>query len=376
MPATDPRLKRRRDANGEFVTRNGKDVWTAELPLPPTADGKRRKSRFTFVGNKTDANKALVARISEITDGSYVSPDRSAFGAFLSEWLVTSKARYGAKTFERFESMARVHIIPTLGDVSLQKLTAAHLNRAYAGWIAAGLSAQTAKHHHRLIHVALVSAVKQGRVRLNVASIADCPRVDRAERKHFAPDELKAIFAAAEGSPIAAVIALALATGARRGEILAIRWGDVDGSRLAIRRALVETNAGVSIKTPKNGRARVVTLPQSAMKLLEELRPPNAAEGDYVFGDGITPIEPDSVTKRFRTILAKAKVKGGTFHALRHSAATQLLELHVPPKVVQERLGHSSISITLDTYSHVMPSLQEDAAARLDAVLAPILERR
>jgi integrase len=185
---------------------------------------------------------------------------------------------------------------------------------------------------------------------------------------------------AAAGTWYAPLFALALATGARRGELLALKWQDVDFARstLAIRRSLESTQRyGVREKSTKSGKARVVDLPASALELLRRHRLARALdriEPGYIFPDSDGgPWDPNKVSEHFRHFRYLAKLKGVSFHSLRHTAATQMLELGVSPKVVQERLGHGSISITMDLYSHSTPSLQADAAKRLDGALAPLL---
>jgi integrase len=170
---------------------------------------------------------------------------------------------------------------------------------------------------------------------------------------------------------------LALATGARRGELLGLKWSDVNFDRgtLAIRRALDQTKTGVLEKTPKNGKSRVLPLPVSAIEALRLQRSECLCErSNYVFpgADGGAWI-PHKVSDGFRELCRKAKIAGASFHSLRHTAATQMLELEVPPKVVQERLGHSTIAITMDLYSHATPSLQLEATHRIEGILARLL---
>ena len=370
----DTRLRKR-------GTKNGRDVWTALIPLAPGPDGKRRRHRFTFVGNKTDADRSLIAKLHEIAQGDFITPDRVTFGEYLAEWLTAAKARYAATTWHRYKSMVDTHMMRSLGHIPLQRLAAAQLNRAYADWQQKdGLSGQTALHHHRLVHRVLSVAMREGRLRQNVAALTERPRAQRHERRHFSRNEIERIMRTAAGTPVRPLIALALATGARRGELLALRWSDVDLDRgaIAIRRSLEQTKDGVREKSPKNGKQRVVDLPATAVELLKLHRLNQVAKvglgPGYVFpGAGGGAWTPHKVTDGFREILRKAKIETGSFHSLRHTAATQMLELEVPPKIVQERLGHSTIAITMDLYSHSTPSLQVEAARRLDVMLGPLL---
>ncbi|MGP6189283.1 MAG: tyrosine-type recombinase/integrase [Vulcanimicrobiaceae bacterium] len=400
---TDSRLKKR-------GAKNGRDVWTAVLPLSRGSDGARRQRRFSFVGNKKDAEKALIAELAAIGNGTFVAPDRTTLGQYLAGWLESSKPSFAGKTWERFEGMARVHIIPALGDVVLQRLTAQHLSKAYAAWRESGLAGQTVIHHHRLLHRVLAQALREGRVRQNVAAIADKPKAARREMRFLTTDEIARIFAVAEGTRFSSLIALALATGARRGELCGLKWDDVDLARgtISIRRSLEQTRAGVAEKSPKSGKSRVVVLTAGAIETLRRHRLSAAqsrgigsiAGSSYVFpGEEGGPWRPHMVTDGFRDLARRcgivplparkrATTRAGrrpiadapkepkarrpaeiTFHSLRHTCASMMLAQGVHPKIVQEVLGHSSVSVTMDLYSHVTPTLQSEAAQRLDAVL-------
>ncbi len=270
----DPRLKKR-------AQKNGRDVWSAIIPLPRGADGLRRQRRFTHVGNKRDAEKAFIAEVASVGNGTFLAPDRTTLGQYVADWLVSTKASFAGKTWERFEGIARVHLYPGLGDVTLQRLTAQHLNKAYAAWREIGLSGQTVIHHHRLIHRVLAQALREGRVRQNVAAIADKPKVARREMRFLTVEEIASVFAAAEdvkpikyGRRFSALIAIALATGARRGELLALKWDDVNLQlgTVAVRRALEQTKSGVVEKSPKSCKARVIALTAGAIETLRRYR--------------------------------------------------------------------------------------------------------
>jgi integrase len=403
--------------------KNGKQVWTGRA-RSKRGDGPTHP-RFTYIGNKKDAERAWIKWLSSIEDGSFVPTDRSTFGHYLDEFLAGAKATLARKTWERFEGMARIHVIPKLGRLPLQKLTTVQLNKAYAEWRESGLAGQTVIHHHRLIHRVLAQALREGRVRQNVAAIADKPKAPRREMRCLSTDEIDRVMAAAAGTDLAAPIGVALACGARRGELLGLKWIDVDFERgtLAIRRSLeqvrvvrahdahgaVVAETFVAEKPPKSGKPRVVVLPASAVELMRELRRERArTEGHiptgYIFPDpkgGGAPWAPHKVTDAFRDLArkaglvpmsARATTRAGrrakatapkrsreqrpptiTFHTLRHTCASLLLAQGVHPKIVQEMLGHSSVAITMDLYSHVTPSLQTEAAQRLDAILGPSL---
>jgi integrase len=262
-------------------------------------------------------------------------------------------------------------------------------------------------------------------VRQNVAAIADKPKAPRREMRSLNSDEIGQLMATAAGTDLAAPTAVALACGARRGELLGLKWPDVDFERgtLSIQRSLeqvrvvkerdaqrmiVAVDTFVAEKPPKSGKSRIVAIPASAVELLRELRRERASTGGriptgYIFPDpdGGGPWAPHKITDGFRKLARKAGLvplrvrattRAGrrakpdapklprdqrpatiTFHTLRHTCASLLLAQGIHPKVVQEMLGHSSVAITMDLYSHVTPSLQTEAAQRLDAILRPSL---
>lgn len=261
----------------------------------------------------------------------------------------------------------------------LQKLTAVHLNKAYVAWREAGLSGQTVVHHHRFIHRVLAQALREGRVRQNVAAVASKPKSTRREMRSLSGEEIAKIIDTASGTRLAPLVAIGLASGARRGELLGLKWHDVDFSRgtMSVRRSLEQTkNGGIAEKAPKSGKSRVVRLPEIGIETLRRHRIGQGRLGPgYVFpGDNAgNPWTPHKVTDGFRALARTAKVANASFHTLRHTCATKLLEQGVHPKVVQEMLGHSTIAITMDLYSHVTPSLQAEAAEKLDAVLREAL---
>jgi integrase len=260
-----------------------------------------------------------------------------------------------------------------------------------------------------LLHRVLAQALREGRIRQNVAAIADKPKAERREMQFLTVEEIERLFTCADGTKFSPLIAIGLATGARRGELLALKWDDIDLTRrtVSIRRSLEQTKHGVSEKVPKSGKSRVVELTAGAVETLRRHRLAQADEygigriagTSYVFPgvDGAA-WRPHMVTDGFRGLALKAGINPSplrqrattragrraaadlprlpvsrrptaTFHSLRHTCAVLLLASGVHPKIVQEMLGHSSISITMDLYSHVTPSMQSEAVRKLDAIL-------
>ncbi|MGA7283571.1 MAG: site-specific integrase, partial [Candidatus Cybelea sp.] len=279
-----------------------------------------------------------------------------------------------------------------------QKLTARHLNRAYAEWREAGLHEQTVAHHHRLIHRVLAQAEREGIVQQNVAAKADKPKPPESQRRALSVEELERLFTAARGTRLATLVTLAAATGCRRGELLGAKWADVDFAEgvLHVRRSLEQYRVPrkangklvvdgdgkptfdtiVSEKTPKNGKARVVALPASALDALRAYRLSIAekqlpsAEG-YVFPDvdSVSAWTPHKVTDAFRELCRKAKINNASFHSLRHTAGTLLNDSGCDPRTLQEQLGHSTVATSLRLYVHSSLDAQKRAVAVLDRVL-------
>jgi integrase len=283
-----------------------------------------------------------------------------------------------------------LYLVPALGAIMLAKLAPVHIQRHYTDAVATGrrngaggLSAQTVVHHHRVLNVALKRARALRLIHANPAEDASPPKPAHREIEALKPAEAAAPLTMARTTRMFPVIFVALGTGLRRGEVLGLRWSDIDLERrtLTVAQSLEQTKAGLRFKAPKTkGSRRTIALSPSLVEELSAHRARQSAErlalgmgrdpSALVFAriDG-DPIQPDSVTKMFARIVLRAKIRPISFHGLRHTQATDLLRAGVHPKITSERLGHASISIAMDTYSHAIPGLQEDAAQRIDAAL-------
>ena len=253
-----------------------------------------------------------------------------------------------------------------------------------------GLSARTVQYHHRILSESLSHAVKMGLLSRNVAEAVHPPRVLRKNIATLAPEDVPIFLAEAakERTPYYVLFYTALYTGMRLGELLGLRWCDVDldMASLSVVQALYKRSGVCQMIEPKSfGSRRRIALSPSLALLLRRYKTEQQAErillggslGDSVFRHiGGKPLDPGVVSHTFARVLEKAGLPHIRFHDLRHSHATLLLKGGVHAKIVSERLGHANIGITLDTYSHVLPGLQERAAERLDELLTPIIERR
>jgi len=354
------------------------------------AKGKRRIATATVRGTKKEAERELRRLLRTVDTGEHVDPTRITVRQWLNTWLDAARAEVSPKSHERYSEIAHNFLIPTLGNLPLAKLAPNHIQEAYNGWAVGGrrdgkpggLSPQTRRHIHRILSAALGRAVEQQLVARNPADVFKkrLPKVERREVTALTAEQSQQMLDAIRRNRVYWPVLLALATGMRRGEILALRWGNVDLDRGSLRvvESLEQTKAGLRFKAPKSEKARAVTLPAFAGDELRRLKREQAEEllRLGVRQSGVTllcaradgePMPPRSLTHEFAKIAGRVKdVPRVRFHDLRHSHATQLLVAGVHPKVAQERLGHSSISVTLDLYSHVTATMQEDAATKLD----------
>jgi integrase len=375
-------LRQRSERSWAIVVDIGRDPET----------GRRRQRWHTVSGRKRDAQRALREILHSMEKGSYVEPNKLTVAQWLAQWCESYVSMHTTlRTQESYNSIVKHHLVPALGSILLSQLQPQHIQKYYAKVLLSGrcdgrggLSARSVLYHHRIISEALDHAVKMGLAARNVANVVDPPRVAKAKLNVLKPDELSTFLNAARETPYYVYYCTLLYTGLRRGEALALKWGNVDllGAELQV----VETafklgNGTYVVKEPKTPHScRLISLPPSLAVLLRQYRSDQELlrhkmgkslnDNDFVFTnyDG-TPLDPNIVTRTFSRILKKAELPHIRLHDLRHTHATLMLKAGVHPKIVSERLGHANIGITLDTYSHVLPGLQEAAAEKFDRLL-------
>ena len=306
-------------------------------------------------------------------------------GEFLHLWLAHIRERVRATTYEGYECLLRCHVPEELRALRLDALTPLRLQRTYTDLLACDtdnrpLSAGTVLNLHLVLTQALGQAVRWQLLASSPAAGAQPPRPRRAQPASVSPALLDRLIVTATGTPLELPVAIAAATGMRRGEILGLRWADLaeDWSFAHVRSSLQATREGLVFEQPKTARSRrAVALPAFLKSFFERQRASQAAtreqhggewpETDLVItrSDG-SPVNPDSLSSAWRRLLRKHALPPVRFHDLRHAHATLMLLQGVHPKVVSERLGHASVGITLDTYSHVLPSLQSQAVEAFD----------
>jgi integrase len=380
--ATGATRRRGRRHNGEGVLRPRADGrWEAILSL----QGGKRMS--IYGKTEDDVRRKLTAAIHDRDRGLPVGLDqRQTTGQYLASWLEMVKPTVRPRTWKRYRELLTCHVVPALGKVPLAKLTPQHIQRLYAAKLEEGLSSTTVHHVGTVLHGALAKAERLGLVARNVSELADTPRMAHHEMHPLNAEEARMLLAAAQGDRWEALYVLALHTGMRQGELLALRWRDVDLGRgsLQVRATLQRTKEdGYTLAAPKTKRSqRRIKLGTAAVEALRAHYARQAEERlalgaewdgthDLVFPNTIgKPMEGVHLLRReFLPLVSRAGLPRIRFHDLRHTAATLLLGRGVNPKIVSEMLGHASVSITLDIYSHVLPDMQDQAAAAMDAAL-------
>jgi integrase len=373
----------RKRGNGEGSIHRRKDGgWCAQYTVY-TAEGRKRKTIYgktrAEVGGKLA--KALSDRESGLTfdAGSLVLAD------YLDRWLEDSvRDSVKQRTFENYAYVVSLHLAPTLGHLKLKALSPAHVQGLYRSKLDSGLSRRTVQLIHTTLCKALKQAVRWGLVPYNVTEAVTSPRPNKKEIHPLTPREARTLLEAAKGERFEALYVLAITSGLRRGELLGLRWTDVDLERgyVQMRQQLIRTKGGLTFTSPKGGKSRSVRLTTSAVKALENHRERQLEEklrlaglwneNGLVFTTVIgTPMDGDNLVKRsFKPLMGRTQLPQIRFHDLRHTFATLLLSRGTHPKVVQEMLGHADISQTMDTYSHVLPDMQKGAVSEIEQVLS------
>lgn len=352
--------------------------------------GKYLSHYETVNGNKKETERRLNQLINDLDKGSFLRPSKANLREYLESWLSDyCLPNLSPRTHELYSYICSKHIYPKLGNLLLVELKPHHLQHLYAEKLKSGLSGRTVQLIHVTLHKSLKQAVKSGLLIRNVAEAVEAPRIQRKEMRVMSESDMHIFLEYAKDTPYYALFYTALFTGMRRAELLALRWSDIDLvlCQLSVTRSMQyikdpDPKKRISFKEPKTSKSkRLIALsPSSAIVLKEhkekqcELREsldyPTLSENDLVFShyDG-SPLLPNSVTHAWIKIVRRCGLSGIRLHDARHTHASLLLKQGVHPKIVQERLGHGSIQITLDTYSHVAPGLQQAAANNFDDLI-------
>ncbi|OPY60114.1 MAG: putative prophage phiRv2 integrase [Pelotomaculum sp. PtaU1.Bin065] len=380
---------------GTIIKNEGarRTTYSAMLWVTDPATGKRKQVKKTFDQRK-HAEDWLNDSIGQNKKGIFSNPGKLTVKEYMERWLNTHKASLGSKTSRRYEGVVKLHIIPKLGGCLLANLTPLLIQEFIDSELTAGrkdnkktvgksLSGATVRYHYIVLHKALDQAVDWGLLSYNPADRVKAPRVDKKEAKIINKDEIDKLLQGLEGSYLYLPTFLGIYTGMRMGEILGLTWRDLDftNGTINVRQSSSQVKADTpEFKEPKTGHSRrVIDITPLVVKTLKKYKKHQAkwklAAGDSwgkfnlvcCLEDG-RPINPPTLSSRFTKLAGKMGIFI-TFHKLRHTHASLLLQNKVPLKIVSERLGHASVGITGDIYSHVTPGLGREAAQGLEDFL-------
>jgi integrase len=372
------------------IRERGTGNWYAVIDMRDPSTGKRKRKWHSLEAKgKREAQIECAGLISSIEGGTNLEPNKTTLASFVGHWLNDIKARVSPRTHERYAQIIHTNIIPLLGGTPLRDLRPQAISAAYTKALTkgrkdgtGGLSPRSVHHMHTVLKAALTQAVRWELLSRNPANAVRAPKVEPRHMATYDLPQTVALIDAFQGTRMFIPVLLAVLCGLRRGEIAALRWGNVnlDSGQLAVVESAEQTKAGVRYKSPKSGKGRTVALSDT---IIEELRAHRISQAQDLLRFGVRqtaemfvctredglPLQPNSLTIYWDRHIAKTTLPRIRFHDLRHAHATHLLSSGIHPKVASERLGHSKVGITLDLYSHVIPGMQEDAAAKMDAAL-------
>lgn len=361
------------------------DRWMVRVYRGEDQDGKRIYDGKIIHGTKKDAQRYLTSVMRSLDLGTYVEPSATTLNDYLDEWAQAAKGTIRERTFNDYMGLLARYVRPPLGTIRLTRVSPAEIQKLYNDMRERGLSPRTIQYTHAVLSRALKMAVKWRKINQNPAEYTDRPQLKRAEMRALSPEETRAFLAVATEDKWGILFEFALATGMRPGEYLALQWKDVDlhAGTAIVRRVLVRQKGPWYFAEPKTAKSRrTVPLPPSLLRGLK-LHKHRQAEARLAYGPGYhshdlmftadngQPIDEHNLIHRhFKPLLQTADLPDTIrLYDLRHTCATLLLAAGENPKIVSERLGHASIVLTLDTYSHVLPTMQQSAVTKLEAAL-------
>ena len=378
------------------ISRRGKRSWRVKFDVGADASGRRQTRYVTVTGNRQDAQKKLTRLLGQADAGSFVEPSKVTVKETIDTWLHGAHG-LSPKTVERYMQLAGQQIVPHLGAILVEKLRPADVQRWHGLLLQSGgtsgkpLSAQTVTHAHRVLQRALERGVENETLARNVASIISPPKIEKEEIEILNDEQVIETLRKLQGHALSSIAAIGLATGMRRGELLAVRWSDCDLDKAAMRieRSLEETKeGGLRFKVPKTKRSRrTISLPPSAVTVLRERRRRQLEfrlalglgrhdPGALVFcnPDG-SPMSPDNLSRDWGRTCKTLGLPKVMFHALRHTHVSALIASGVDVVTISRRIGHSSPTVTLNTYGHLYKNTDAAAANAIEAALRMAQER-
>jgi|LFRM01.2.fsa_nt_gb integrase len=357
-----------------------KSSWTIVIDLGrDPATGKQKRIYRSVKCNKKQAEQEALRLVAEILSKTYVKPQKLTLEGYLMQWLETvCVPNRAAKTVSSYRTCIEKHIAPRIGKLWLTDVEPMHIQQLYADMLADGVGKRTIELTHATLYSAFEQAIKLQVLKTNPAHGTEVPRPEKKETVVLSPDKIWVLLQAAETSPVRDLVHLALATGMRKTELLALKWDDInlDKGIIYVQRNLIRVKEKTILKEPKTKSSqRPILLDPITLSRLRNMRGNSKSEFVFTRADGENPMCPYTVTHQFARIAKAAGMPGLRFHDLRHAHATVLLGQGINPKIVQERLGHASIRTTMDIYSHVIPTMQKEAADSFANALTEV-ERR
>ncbi|SMO54268.1 site-specific integrase [Melghirimyces algeriensis] len=359
-------------------------TWYFTLDIGKDERGKRKQKKVGGFKTKKEAEKACAELIAQIESEGYKEPKKVTLEEFMVDYFENHvKHTIRRTTFYNQMSLVNKHILPKLGNLQLAKITPMILQRFYNEMIEQGYSASYIRGIHAIIGKTLKTATEWDYISKNVATLIKLPRVTRREINIWSMEEATRFLSLVKDRSTFIAYALAIYTGMRKGEILALRWQDcdLDKGQISVRQTLYHTKGGLIFQEPKTrGSRRTISISDYLIKCLKkhkrkqnhiklQLGSGYQDHGLIVCHTHGTPIHPQDINRDLKRAIKKHNFRPISFHDLRHTHATMLLQLGENPKVVSERLGHSSVTITLDTYSHVLPDMQKSLAEKFDLAM-------
>ena len=365
-------------------TKSGKQRFqiTIDMGRDPVT-GKRERKFKDFTGTRRDAVNLMNQLISEANAGRTVSSSKMKVSEWVNHWLDNYLVNIEETTLVGYRTKIDNQIIPAVGEIRLGALTTDHIQMMINGMLERELSPKTIREAYNILNASLKAAQRQRLIPYNPCEGVSLPKLKKFKGEVYDVDEIQHVLAVAHGTDMYIPILLAVSVGLRRGEMLALRWEHIDFDKgiIHIRENLVRGAEEDIIKAPKSEAGiRDIHVGQDVLAALKEAKKQYSHDlmafgadfnnAGYVIHqkDG-SPMKPDSMTRKWRRFLTANDLRDIRLHDLRHSNATAMIAAGVNPKVVQERLGHADVSVTLNTYTHVLPQMDEEAAQKVDELL-------
>jgi integrase len=380
-PSKKPKYRKRGQGEGTIYKRKD-GRWAAAVTLG--YQGGKFKRKTVYGKTRKEVQDKLTIELRKVQQGLPIVNERHTLAQFLKSWLESvAKPSVRPKTYRTYSDLVKLHLEPALGNQPLAKLSPQRIQTFLNDKSKSGLAPKTVRHIHSTLRAALNIALRWGLVARNVATLVSPPRLQAKEIKPMSQGEIKAFLNTIKGDRLECLFLIAFSLGLRRGELLGLRWQDIDleARTLRVSLALQRVSGKLELSEPKTDRSRralpltdglISALRTHRARQREErlLAGPKWKENGFVFSSSIgTPLEPRNLIRKFQAILKKANLGHYRFHDLRHSCATMLIAQGAPARTVMDILGHSQISLTMNTYGHIMLETRREAIELLDAVL-------